>query len=541
MKQRTKGLLAFAFLGGLMVTSGVVIAIPGMAPEGDLMTNTHADQFLEEDREKYCGTSNASSTKYVKEFDVRTQCSLPLAITTDYEGNVWFAQTNTGSVAKFNPETEIFLEYPNPNLQLGRVSMMWGMDYAPDGSVWFTDDATKAVWKFSSITNIFEGIPLPTGQFSLPQKLQIFGSKIIVNDFLGNSITAIDPNPVSGDTNYLTVPSPIANSVTSDFTLDAEEFMWYTNWIDRHGGVLVRLDQQAYFEQAAINDNQRSLARFVQIFDLPEDVKAANGITTSESGEIWIADTASSFFFSFNPSIGYFTKYITSTPPENTYGNVTGVIQNPVSRPYWMETNDQNQIVFNEHNANRIAIFDPVLQSLVEYHVPSKNPHWGDCTIDNKTKADCGVAQIFDFAIDGEKIWFTEWVENSIGVVDTSIPLPVSVQTEPSVFELEAGDNGTFTAIFIPRSNEIVNGTDNSTITTLSTEIFNGTVTVLSADEFLNAHIEGGDFVLNSNQLHAVNVMITVSEETVPGIYKILLGVQSSEITISKYVTVAVR
>ena len=54
MKKQTKGILAFAFLGGIMVTSGVTIAIPGLAPEEDgpemTITGTPADNFPDEDR-----------------------------------------------------------------------------------------------------------------------------------------------------------------------------------------------------------------------------------------------------------------------------------------------------------------------------------------------------------------------------------------------------------------------------------------------------------------------------------------------------------
>ena len=55
MKKRTKGILAFAFLGGIMVTSGVTIAIPGLEPEDEdapeiVLTGTPADNFPEADR-----------------------------------------------------------------------------------------------------------------------------------------------------------------------------------------------------------------------------------------------------------------------------------------------------------------------------------------------------------------------------------------------------------------------------------------------------------------------------------------------------------
>ena len=49
-------------------------------------------------------------------------------------GDVWFAETNTGKLAKFDPTTETFTEYDNPLWPPGGRSMMWGIDYAPDGS-----------------------------------------------------------------------------------------------------------------------------------------------------------------------------------------------------------------------------------------------------------------------------------------------------------------------------------------------------------------------------------------------------------------------
>ena len=109
----------------------------------------------------------------------------------------------------------------------------------------------------------------------------------------------------------------------------------------------------------------------------------------------------------------------------------------PISRPYWMESDNQGQIVFNAQTANNISVMNPASQSLVEYHVPSKNPYWGDCDPGTGLMlSDCGVAQVFDFTVDNQKIWFTEWVENNIGVVDTSIPLPYEIQLEANESEL---------------------------------------------------------------------------------------------------------
>ena len=72
--------------------------------------------------------------------------------------------------------------------------------------------------------------------------------------------------------------------------------------------------------------------------------------------------------------------------------------------------------------------------------------------------ADCGLAQIFDFAVDGEKIWFTEWVENNIGVVDTSVSLPVEIQLESEIISLSSGDSKHFNFVVSPKSNDTLGG-----------------------------------------------------------------------------------
>ncbi len=113
------------------------------------LTGTPADNFSEEERSKFCGTGNAKSNNYVKEYKIPTDCTLPQAIITDPQGNIWLVESNTGSLAKFDPILESFTEYENPFWLKGEHSMMWGMDYAPDGTIWFTDEKYDSVWKFN--------------------------------------------------------------------------------------------------------------------------------------------------------------------------------------------------------------------------------------------------------------------------------------------------------------------------------------------------------------------------------------------------------
>ena len=532
---KKKGLLVVFFFGGIMVTSGFGLQSMMQPPPEDnpgfTITGTPADNFPDDQRAQFCGSGDAKSTDYVQEFSIPTPCTNPLAVVTDYDGNVWFAQTNTGKLAKFDPYTEKFTEYNNPLWPLGERSMMWGIDYAPDGSVWFTDERFDSIWKFSTIDEEYERLAYPSEGNSLPQKLQIDGSQIIINDFTGNKLTLLDPNPSNGEINYLSIPSPVDNSVTADFTVDTNDNIWFTNWLFQQGGVLVKFNQNGYLDLAANSGEQfLPLIDFVKVYQLPPELLTPNGAVVTDDGTIWLADTTSSFFFSFDPFTEQFTQYVTAEPQLSTYGNQTGVVKTPISRPYWIETDGLGRIVFNEQTANNISIMDPKSQSLVEYHIPSKNPYWGDCDPGTGVMlSNCGISQIFDFTIYGEKIWFTEWVENNIGVVDTSVPLPIEIQLELDSLTLSPGDSQSLNFVISP---------------TLQKDLFGVSLILITTHDFLSIDLTNNTpetFQLDFDAPRPILTTITASEDAIPGTYKILLGAQSPDIAISKFVTVTIE
>ncbi len=531
---KKKGLIVVFFFGGIMITSGFGLQSMMSPPTSDnpdfTITGTPADNFPDEQRAQFCGSGNAKSTDYVREFSIPTPCTNPLAVVTDYDGNVWFTQTNTGKLAKFDPISERFTEYDNPLWPPGGRSMMWGIDYAPDGSVWFTDEAYDSVWKFSTIVEQYERLEYPAEGNSLPQKLQIEGSQIIINDFTGNKLTFLDPSQSSDDVSYLSIPSPVDDSVTADFAIDANDNVWFTNWVFQQGGVLVKFNQNGYFDTVVSNNEQfLPLLDFIEVYALPPELLTPNGAVVNTDGTIWLADTTSSFFFNFDPSTEQFTHYVTSDPQLSTYGNQTGIVKSPISRPYWIDADDQGRLVFNEQTSNNIAVMDPKLQSLVEYHVPSKNPNWADCDPGTGMIDNCGLAQIFDFTIDGEKIWFTEWVENNIGVVDTSVPLPMKIQLDSDALILASGETQNFNFIVSPNSQQ---------------DMLNISLVMSTTHEFLDVNLVDNSpstFQLDFDAPRPIHTTISASEDAISGTYKILLGAQSPDVTISKYVTVTIE
>jgi len=560
VKTRKKGILFFAVVAGIMLSSAITLAVnPAQwiddSSDFDEMTQEELDAFdldalglgyRSDELSQFCSANElAGSNEYVKEYKIPTACTQPLAITVDHNGIVWFAQTNTGMVAKFDPLTETFTEYDNSvwknverifvaaaienNVEPTKLrSMMWGIDYFPDGSIWFTDEATDAIWKFSMYDESYDRISysnLDEDTSSLPQKLVIEGSKIIINDFTGGRLSFLDYAQDEEGLLHYAIPSVDigGTSVTSDFAIDSDKNVWYTNWILGEQGVLVKFDYPKYEFQSSQGEVTQGLLLqdFIEWYNFPRGIglTTPNGVAVGPDQKIWLADTSSNYFFSFDPKTEEFTKYVTSVPTIDSYGDASGFIKNPVSRPYWIEHSDDN-LIMNEHNANRIGVFNPSSETLVEYTVPSRNPNWADC----EGIEYCGVAQVFDFAVAGEKIWFTEWVENNIGVVDTSIPLPFSIAIDKDKITLEKGQTTQITL-------EVTK--------TGSVHMYDASVNSSSTSTFSDIIItHENNFSLSDKTTISVEIM--ASEHALSGTHKVLLGAYTDDIAVSQFITVTV-
>lgn len=518
MKQKTKGLIVAGFFGVILLTYTVALALTGMTKPMDdqTMTGTPADNFPDEHRPRFCGTGDAKSNQYVREFKIPTECTQPLAITADPQGNAWFVQTNTGNIAKFDPTTGEFTEYENPAWPEGGRSMMWGIDYSLDGSLWYTDDALDSIWRFSISNLTYERFNYPSSGDSLPQHIKARGGQIIINDFFGGKISLLDTR--QQEKSYLNIPTPIPGSFVSGFDVDSEGNIWYTNWILNQGGALVKFDYAEFSDYASKNavDNSTALA-FSDAFNLPPSMNTPVGLSVDQNSNIWIADTSSSSFFKFSPSDEKFTKYVTPHPREAVYGNVTGVIKSPITGPYWTQV-DGGRLVFNEQLGNEIAVFDIETESMVEYEIPSKNPNWADCGM----QPECGIAQAFGLKSAGDRVWFTEWVENNIGVVDLSKQLPLDFEISQKEITLNKGQTARLEMRVVPSSN-----IDITILARTTAEFDDVTVSVPLSDVSLQGP-------------QAIPVSVSASEFAIPGTYKALLSARTDDVTLSQFVTVNV-
>lgn len=516
MKKNTKKLLAIGFMAVFIVSTVTVVGasyfrgIPQTnTTESSTPTGTPEDNYSPDKRTTFCQSDNQThSSRYIQEFKIPTLCTQPLSMTTDPSGNVWFTETNTGNLAEFNPVNDSFQEFPNPQWQKGEKSMTWGILYGQDGNIWFSDSQHSLIWKFDPQTKNYTRYIYPrtaNQSEAFPQILKPDGPDMLVNDFTGRKISIFSTNQSGMDLNAINIMSPGNYNFTSDMTTDSSGKIWYTVWNYQLGGLLV---------------NYNPITSQFANYTLPTGILAPNGISVGPDGKIWITDTASSLFISFDPQSQQFTKYITVPPQISTYGNESGLIKTPITRPYWNWFDEQGRLWFNEQVANSLAVFDPTKESLVEYLVPSKNPNWSDCG--NQT--DCGVAQVLYLTVAHNKVWFPEWVENNIGILDPTVPLPLQINASTTSVVLHRGQNATVNVSLTP--NESLLGP----VQILTDE------TASTQDLRINPTNE--TIVLNSEK--TIPIKLSSDYFALSGTYKVVVAARYQDVTESQYITVTV-
>jgi len=463
------------------------------SPTDSIETDLHKQELT------HCGTSEAKFNAYVKEFLIPTYCTQPLGITVDDSGIVWFAETNNGNIGMFDPDTKQFHEYKNKMWTNNSTSMIWGITYTDDDEVWFTDEKANKIWKFSTEDENFESYDFPLNKGDpFPQKIVNDGKKFLINDFYGEQIVVVNHDMLDKmQMNYSSIKT--TSGMFTGMPVISDNKLWFMVWKfqDQANLVELNLDSEKF-----------------ESYKLPDYVQAPNGLSIDRQNNLWISDTGSSYFIKFETESNEFTKYFTSNPRQSVYGNSSGLIKTPITRPYWNEF-EHDRLVFNEQTGNSIAIFDPKELTLIEYAIPSKNPNWGDCINVN----DCGLAQVFGFKQSDEKIWFTEWAENKIGYVDTSIPLPATIQYNQEEIQLKKFQNKSleipikkisaksdFKLILIPENDKI--------------KISN--LNMKHTDDFTDL----------------VSLNLLSDENIQPGTYKILVSLEFEDVTISKFLEV---
>ena len=206
------------------------------------------------------------------------------------------------------------------------------------------------------------------------------------------------------------------------------------------------------------------------------------------------------------------TEY--STSPNSVTSNGV-VIDNAYSLPYWIKIAPDGMLWFNEHIGNKLARFDPNDSSLVEYKIPSHNMLWG------------GIANALQFAIGkNNQVWFTEWTENKIAMLNSSEPLPFTANISEDEIDLKKGDVKEIKVSLHANEDVDLKLVGSSTIT--STGTFGNSTTSFSQDAV----------AMKAGETKEISFLFTPAQDLKEGEYTIMLGAENNEVSYLKAIRV---
>lgn len=454
----------------------------------------------------YCGSGIANSNEYIKEYVIPTECSQPLGIIVDESGYVWFAESSARKIAKFDPVKESFEEFALPDATAKKdfaTSGIWSMIFDANRDIWFSDVGSNAIWKFYRTTQTFEKYEVPT-QKSFPLGLVMDeNGKIWFTESFGKKFGYIDPVQKKI---YELIP-PVQSEIIGGITADKDNNIWFVT-LNPSGGYVIKYEQ---------------VSSSYKTYPMPRGVTSPIGISIDNEDNVWVTDHGTNMFFKLNPKNNTTKTYVTSMPLEKTSLGTGG---QPTSLPYWNIIDNAGRIWINEHQGNAIAVLDPKTSTLVEYFIPSQNPNWASCK--GYTES-CGISNPLQFTLapDG-KVWFVEWSESKIGVLDPTLSLPISINLNKDSIEVEKGK-----AAKISAKAETNGGSASDTKISLS-----GTFTPSGGLWRMNTLI---DSTPTSDRSQDVTFTLNPSKYLAAGTYTLMISATYKDIVYSKALEVTVK
>lgn len=542
--------------------------------------------------EKYinhlCGTTFPKSTYFIKEYSIPYFCSQPVGIavntsqendqTNEYQKSnetIWIAATWTGHLILFDPEKGYFSEFIEiPNWKTEDVfgSMVWDMKFDKNGDLWFTDQVNNAIWRYFVTDKKFEMYKIPT-RGSYPSSITFDSQdRVWFSEIFGKKLGMLIPSKAENNTTkgiieydfkdkiaqkFVTMgPLTISKNETTtninnnSFTINTDdrpevkykkdqkrsnEIIWFSTMDYPEVGSIVRFD---------INTKE------FDVFELPENTGIPVGIVEDDQGRLWINDHATNLFFMLDPSTKNTKQFSTSLP--STRNSTTTL-------PYFNELRDK-RLWFNEHEGNAIAYFDTENNTLVEYHIPTRSKIWGNTS--NPLK----------FAIDSKgSIWFTEWTENKLGLLESSkidkLPITMNVSKDKIILDTSKSNKGDFVDILINHNIQIKNNNKSrdifetnlesnklikmivSSSLSKSGKLWNVTGTFSDSNFFISEISESIDIQANESEqkkeqekpFKKIRLELKPHEVLVPGNYTLTISARyDNTITLSKIIDLVV-
>lgn len=286
----------------------------------------------------------------------------PYGIAVDKNGEVWFAETGTGSIGRYEPTTNTLNEFSLP--QTGSRPFYIAID--TNGTVWISETQYNQIVKFDSSTNTFKAYSIPTVG-AVPGGIAVDNSgNVWFTEEIGDKIGRL--NPSTGTITEFQIPT--TDSIPIQTTIDPHGLVWFT---ESKGGKI-----------GMINPANGSVLEFE-----PRNgtLLGPTGITVAPDGSVWFTEHGGNRITHFNVVNDTFYQYPIPTNEAFPFGIFY----------------QSNRVWFVEHIANAIGTFDPATGTFASFSIPNNSSDVQLLAVDK-----------------AGNVWFTLPASNVLGVLTSS-------------------------------------------------------------------------------------------------------------------------
>ena len=502
---------------------------------------------------QFCGNNtNPNSNQYVTEYVLPTRCEMPLGIAVDSNtSKAWYISTKNGMLGSYNIKENRFDQEHTIPIWKSRqnpidYSQVWTVKVDPENNIWFTDEKQNSIWRYNNLLKTFEF-------FNIPGISESFGTTYPVSldfDSSGNIYFVGIRSSSLWFGNIKEMKNGTSDGI-SEIPIPLEGFAGIDPDLISTGSLVVDennnsvwLSMLAFAKKGIIFKYDINSKTF-EVFNLPLDLSSPVGIAlenNSNNTDLWVTDHGTSIFYKLDYSDRKITKFVTSQASPRIFGRnstseelattttTTTAPSAAYTLPYWINKGSNASIWFNEHTGNKIAVFNPINMTLIEYWIPTQNALFGQCQPTNAKN--CGIANLLQFSIgNNNEVWFSEWSENKIGRVDTDKELPFSVSSSEKEVTIAKG-----------KSAEIKLNLKMTTSSSSSDQTINmiksGTFTATGALGKSTGSFSEESFSIAPGKSKQISFIFTPSLDLKSGEYTLMVGAENNAISYLKAIKI---
>lgn len=344
-----------------------------------------------------------SQNPYLQEYSLPDNAA-PNGLIVDKNGTVWVTSSKSNLLYSLDTKSELKnYEIKDNNLQFANLNqnttMVWTVVQDKDGIIWFSPLGTKSIWRFDPANDIFHVIPSKSGS-AFQMKADAENGDIWFTTLSGNTLCVIEKNSTAPG-GYAISAFNLGNDTTPAGLYLQDNLVWVTE-ITNQKVIEFKIDRE-----------NGSVTGITKIKEIPANNETQISSPTDlfvDGDTIWLTEHGTSFLTKYDLENNEIVRYPTS---QNEYHATT--------LPFWIRAiNDGKDLWFNEHEGNKLALFDTVNRTMTEYDIPSR-PKDGYLTY---------PLNIATSPVDNMILWFAEWNTDKLGRIDGHIQVPFSIYAD---------------------------------------------------------------------------------------------------------------